>query len=162
MNLSTLRKCILFDHINGIAMNLNPPEHDVLISINSNKLKCYPSIKIDNKRFLTHRLAWMDYYSINDYYLLPKCIDHVNRNKFDYRIENLKEVSIGENNKNRDLKNDVIKYGKCVYYNDQLQKYTVKMAFDGGIQYRETFDDLVSAQKFVQNKFDLHAPWLKK
>lgn len=123
MDLSILKKCIHFDHINGTVINLFANGHSVLISKNTGKLKLsyYPRIRIDGKYYLTHRLAWMDYYSIQSYNLIPKCIDHINRNKSDYRIDNLKEVSIGENNKNRDNLTDVTKYGKCVYYNNSIQ-----------------------------------------
>lgn len=158
MKLSILKKCVHFDHINGIATNLFSTEHNVIIS-NKINLQYYPRIKIDGKNYLIHRLAWMDYYSIRTYDLLPKCIDHINRNKTDYRINNLREVSISENNKNRDKFSDVAKYGKCVYYNDIIQKYVVKIVFDNQIQYSEIFDDLTTAQHFVKIKFEIHAPW---
>ena len=162
MNLTILRKCIKFNHEKGEAIKLETDEHKVLISKIPKSAKEYPKIRIDGKYYMVHRLVWMDYYNIKEYANIPKCIDHINRNKLDYSIKNLRETSIGENNKNRNRKTDYSKYGRCVSYNDLNNTYIARMAFDGGIYYTETFDELSEAQEFVTNKFEIHAPWMIK
>lgn len=59
----------------------------------------YICLSVDKKRVLAHRLAWMFVYGEE-----PKnCLDHINRNKKDNRISNLREVSRAENNQNQSI-----------------------------------------------------------
>lgn len=56
----------------------------------------YRFIRVDDKLYTAHRLVWFyhnGYFPEND-------IDHINRNKDDNRIENLREVSRSCNNRN--------------------------------------------------------------
>lgn len=52
----------------------------------------YHSIQIDRKHYLTHHLVW--FYHHNQW---PVELDHMDRNKLNNRIENLKEVTRKEN-----------------------------------------------------------------
>lgn len=156
MNLSILRKFLKFDHELGTYEIIS----DYIKIYKSNPRDKYPMVKIYDKFYQIHRLAWMDFYNINQYKDLPKCIDHIDRNKHNFKITNLRDVTIKENNKNRYNKNDPAKYGKCVYYNEILKQYSVKMAFDGGIKYTKNFDTLTDAQNYVKEKFLEHAYWL--
>ena len=57
----------------------------------------YLEIKLQNRRYQAHRLAWLHVYGN-----WPKDqIDHVNRVRTDNRISNLREVSHKQNNQNR-------------------------------------------------------------
>ena len=88
-------------------------------------------------RILMHRAAWALYYG-----RWPSEIDHLNGIKTDNRIENLREVSHGENDQNRVWKwkpnattglpgvfynksrNDYIaKYGKNLYFRDKYEAF---------------------------------------
>ena len=54
------------------------------------------------KKYCTHRIAWLIYYGE-----WPKNeIDHINQDPTDNRIENLRDVTHAENNKNRTLQNN--------------------------------------------------------
>lgn len=55
----------------------------------------YWKIKIEGKVYSAHRLAWLYTYGY-----MPTIIDHINRNKVDNRIENLRECSISQNSHN--------------------------------------------------------------
>ena len=68
------------------------------VAMGANK-GCYMSLDIwtGNKvmHFFYHRAVWA---VVHGYF--PKVIDHINGNPYDNRIENLREVSTSENNKN--------------------------------------------------------------
>lgn len=76
----------------------------------------YVQITIKNKKYTAHRLAWLYMYGTD-----PKAqIDHVNGNKEDNRIDNLREVNNRENNQNK----TVHRNGRLVGYS--LHKNTKK------------------------------------
>lgn len=58
--------------------------------------KGYRYIGVKNKCYLAHRLAWLYIYGC----LPEKHIDHINREKSDNRIDNLREVSNSQNHWN--------------------------------------------------------------
>lgn len=65
------------------------------------KIGCgYISIRIKGRAYLAHRLAWLYVYG-----KFPKnTIDHINHNKIDNRICNLRDISLQENLKNQPLR----------------------------------------------------------
>lgn len=57
----------------------------------------YLIIKVKNKQFKAHRIAWL-----LNYGKFPNTeLDHINRNKLDNRIENLRESNRKEQNNNK-------------------------------------------------------------
>lgn len=62
----------------------------------------YIDIRIKGKKYPAHHLAWM--YMYGDF--SQKHTDHINHDKTDNRISNLREVSILENTQNRSKRKD--------------------------------------------------------
>lgn len=62
----------------------------------------YSRIKIDNKLYLVHRLAWLYYYG----YMPENHIDHIDRNPSNNRISNLREASQSCNMRNTHNRKD--------------------------------------------------------
>jgi hypothetical protein len=56
----------------------------------------YLRVSIHNKNYRVHRLIFMMFYGF-----MPKYIDHINNNRSDNRIENLREATLNENQHNR-------------------------------------------------------------
>jgi hypothetical protein len=56
----------------------------------------YYRIWVDGKSQAAHRLAWLYVYGY-----MPKILDHINRNKTDNRICNLREATVAQNVQNR-------------------------------------------------------------
>lgn len=59
----------------------------------------YLIIKVKGKQFKAHRIVWL----LNKGKFPNKELDHINRNKLDNRIENLKESNRKEQNNNKDF-----------------------------------------------------------
>jgi len=64
-----------------------------------NEARGYLQIGIGKKLYYGHRLAWLYFYG----YTPEHGLDHINQNKADNRISNLREVSVACNLKNRGL-----------------------------------------------------------
>ncbi len=84
----------------------------------------YRQIRILGKLEMAHRLAWLWYYKD----LPDKELDHINGNKLDNRISNLREVTRSEN-VNNNLK--PLKHNKCgfrgvSYYGEGVYKAQIR------------------------------------
>lgn len=75
----------------------------------------YLILKIKGMQYKAHRIAWLLYYGV--YPLLE--IDHINNNKLDNRINNLREVTRAENNYNNAHKINKDTGVVGVYYDDK-------------------------------------------
>jgi len=85
------------------------------------------------KKLLVHRLIWLMF---ND--TLPPLIDHINRNKEDNRIENLRPLSFSENARNCGNKN--LKYDLPRGVTMQKGRYKAQIKLDGKTTHIGIFD----------------------
>jgi hypothetical protein len=86
----------------------------------------YEVIRIDDKLYKSHRLAWLYVYGF-----LPKQIDHINGVKTDNRIENLRETNPSLNNQNRRNANKNSKSGfKGISWIEKSKKWRVRIMKD--------------------------------
>ena len=86
----------------------------------------YVEMMILGKRYLAHRLVWL--YKFGE--IPKKHIDHINQNKTDNRITNLREVTSAENNRNavRSKSNTPGVNGVC--YDKQNKKWVASITVD--------------------------------
>lgn len=86
----------------------------------------YARIGIDGKRYMAHRLAWFYVYGEwpNDQ------IDHINRNRSDNRLCNLRLSSQGENMQNITLPSHNTSGHKGISWDRQRQKWFAKIQHD--------------------------------
>jgi hypothetical protein len=103
----------------------------------------YVIITIDKKRYLVHRLVWLWFNGI----LPDSDIDHINRNKSDNRIENLRLASPSENGGNQDLSVRNKSGYKGVSWCKRLCKWKVKIKVRGKSIHLGYFNDILEASE---------------
>ena len=97
----------------------------------------YRCVSINNKRYLEHRIIFL----MNHGYL-PQFIDHIDCNRSNNKIENLREASIFQNNQNNPNVRSASGV-KGVYFNKKRNKYQCQLWVNGkckSVGYFENFD----------------------
>jgi hypothetical protein len=109
----------------------------------------YLRVGIRGKHYLVHRIIFMMH---NGY--MPEEADHINGNKLDNRIENLRSASKSENLRNRaSNKNNQSGY-KNVAWHKQHKKWSVTLNYDGSKHHIGYFEDLELADLVAQEARD--------
>jgi hypothetical protein len=142
----------LFDYQNGFLIrrkNSGPAlAGDVAGHISSNG---YGYVSIKNKAYLVHRIIFL--WNHGD---LPKYVDHIDRNKSNNKIENLRPASKSQNAINSKLRS-TNKSGFCgVYWNKRKAKWHVRLKIDGKSHHLGYFDCLKTAGKTYKEACKLH------
>jgi len=86
----------------------------------------YTVITIDEKKYSAHRLAFL-----YEYMRFPEEIDHINHDKLDNRICNLKEVSHKENLKNQPMRKNNTSGVSGVCWKKDCEKWVVQISANG-------------------------------
>ena len=92
----------LFTYENGKLFWKVKPNRNIVIGNEAGCIKSdgYVDIKINGKHYKAHRLIWKMLKGEEP----PKYIDHINQNKLDNNIENLREVTSSQNSLNNKAK----------------------------------------------------------
>jgi hypothetical protein len=109
-------------------------------SLSSSK---YLLVGINNKTYLVHRVIFL----LNNGYM-PKFVDHIDGNKLNNKIENLREVSNGQNRMNSKLQVNNKSNIKNVNWHKKQQKWVVQLGVEGKKLYFGAYFDL-NVAKFV-------------
>jgi len=118
-------------------------------------IRGYTIIKINNKQHCAHRLVWLHVYGV-----WPEDqIDHINHDRSDNRMANLREVTRKENSKNRVL-NINSKSGICgVNWVNRENKWRARIKSDKKDVYLGYFTDkfeAICARKSAEIKYGFH------
>lgn len=100
---------------------------------------------IDGKNYKNHRIIFLMFHGY-----LPKCIDHIDNNRSNNCIENLREATRSQNcqNSKKSIRN---KSGvKNVHWNKQTQKWQVILMINGKNKNFGYFEDLIVAESVAQ------------
>lgn len=101
----------------------------------------YKYVGINYKTYALHRLAWLYVYGY-----FPKEIDHINGNKSDNRIDNLRECTRQQNCQNRiDTKNKS-SFIRNVHWHKLAKKWQVRVQIKNKRLCLGLFDDLELAE----------------
>lgn len=101
----------------------------------------YILIRANNKSYLAHRLAW---FYINGKF--PNIIDHINRNKSDNRICNLREATKSQNQCNQKIRKNNTTGVKGVYFDKYRNKFVSELAIDNKKIFIGRFDSIELAE----------------
>ena len=124
---------------------------DRILKPRINKGYYYVSFSINNKtkNFMIHRLLAKMFIPNPNNYL---CVDHINRNRQDNRLENLRWCTKTENNQNMSIrKTNKSGYKHISWYTTQ-QRWVVKIGRNKKLLCAHTFIKLEDAVEF-RNKF---------
>lgn len=142
--IENLRRCLNYDSVTGIfywsveIKNGNVIRRrvgDVAGSID--KTKGYRRIRVNKKDYHAHRLAWVFHHG-----RWPKDqIDHINGDRGDNRIDNLRECNQSQNNANTRLKSNSTSGYKGVYWNKRRKKWSSAISVDGKFKMLGNFED---------------------
>jgi len=115
--------------------------------------KGYKEVGIKGKSYKVHRVIYMMF---NGY--LPKEIDHIDNNKANNRIENLRDATSSQNNCNQKLKSNNTSGYKGVSWCKYKEKWTVRVTKNKKVKQIGYFDDLELASLVAieaRNKYHL-------
>lgn len=95
----------------------------------------YIQIMVDGRRIYAHRLAWL-YVHGN---FPPEEIDHINRQKDDNRIANLRPATVAQNQKNRSVNSNNASGRKGIYWYKRDNKWMAQARLNGKRHYLGVF-----------------------
>jgi len=86
----------------------------------------YVRIGIDGQNYKLHRIIFLYHKGY-----MPKLIDHINGDRYDNRIENLREANTYQNRQNSRIYSTSKSGVKNVYWNSSMNKWRVSMHING-------------------------------
>jgi len=104
MTQSRLKELFRYDKNSGLFYWIKRTSNRIKVGDIAGNLSAdgYIEIRLDKKLYKAHRLAWLYVYGA-----LPMLnIDHINHNKTDNRIENLRDVTFQKNSQNTKMHKD--------------------------------------------------------
>lgn len=115
----------------------------------------YRYITINGKRYAEHRLAW--FYVHGE---MPKhLIDHINHDRADNRLANLRQVTVSENARNRAKNTNSRTQEVGIWYNKRTHKYIAQIRLHGKKVFQRAFDnveDAITARKLRAKELGFH------
>lgn len=104
----------------------------------------YCSVFVQRKQYLRHRLIWVMF---NGFW--PKCLDHIDGDKGNDRIENLREATMSQNLGNTKIrKNNKTGYkGVCLKVKGNYRRYCAQINVNGKVRNLGYFRDPIEAHE---------------
>jgi hypothetical protein len=111
----------------------------------------YVKMRVDDKKYMAHRLIWKMFNKDFE----TGTLDHINNNRSDNRIENLRIATHSENTRNAVLRKDNTSGVKGVNWNKRDMRWTASIRVNGKRKALGNFKDLALATEFVQLARDM-------
>lgn len=97
----------------------------------------YINVEIDNKSYKVHRLVFMYHHGY-----FPSRIDHIDGNRFNNKIENLREVTASQNAQNSKFRKSNTSGHKNVSFDKRNKRWRVMVRVNGVNKSFGYYDDL--------------------
>jgi hypothetical protein len=109
--------------------------------------KCdnYLKVSINKVPYRLHRLIFLMHHGY-----MPEYVDHIDGNTFNNRIENLRQCTMQENNRNQKLKPNNTSGYKNVTWSKSAKKWQVGFMINNNYKHIGTFADLELADLVAQ------------
>lgn len=114
----------------------------------------YIQVRLHNRLYRAHRLIWMLVYGES-----PNRIDHVNGDREDNRLSNLRKVSSSENSKNQRLRDDNKSGCAGVNWHSRTKRWIAQIRDRTKYVYLGCFvelSDAIAARKQAEKTFGYH------
>lgn len=115
----------------------------------------YRHVEIGRRKFLSHRIVWALVYGV-----WPEgFIDHIDHNRMNNKISNLRVVTRVENNRNASLRADNTSGAVGVRWHKNSRKWEARVGVSGRLHYLglfAKFDDAVLARKLADQEVGYH------
>lgn len=140
INQNYLKDILSYDPETGVFTWIVSPTNSIQVNSQAGTLhdSGYIKISIGNKCYRAHRLAWL--YVHGEW--PAKFIDHINGNRSDNRLCNLRQATPGENKHNQTAPINNTSGFKGVTWHKQQKKWNVKMKINKKRINIGSFDDL--------------------
>ncbi len=153
----TLKKYFTYDHITGGFLRvIRTGKRDKIGDAAVNHSRGYKSLNLLGESYLAHRMAWLYVYGKEP----SGHIDHIDHNRSNNAIINLRDIPEEENFKNQSTyKNN--KSGYCgIFYEKDRKKYKAYIKHNGkniNLGRFSDIDDAISARKKAETEHGYHS-----
>lgn len=111
----------------------------------------YLQVSIQKKKYYVHRLIFLYHFGF-----LPESVDHIDGDKNNNRIENLRAASLHQNNYNVKTPKSNKSGVKNVHWNKKNNNWNVTLAANNKSMYFGSFDDLELAALVAEEARNLY------
>lgn len=129
-----LKYFLSYDPETGVFKWANSPNYNIKSGDTARNItvKGYARIRLNKKHFFLHRVAWFFYYGS-----WPDClIDHINGDRADNRISNLREASFSENARSKGIqKNNKTGYKGISKVKGCYSRFSARIVLPSGLKY---------------------------
>ena len=115
----------------------------------STKHHRYARVIIDGKDYKLHRIVFLYHHGY-----LPDIIDHINGDRYDNRIENLREANTYQNRQNSRIYSTSKSGVKNVYWAENCQKWRVVISINGKKKDFGMYTDIEEAKQVATSMRD--------
>lgn len=111
----------------------------------------YIEMRVDKTRILAHRLAWLYTYGY-----IPQIIDHIDGNKQNNKICNLREATHKTNAYNSKIRSDNKSGVRCVSWDKTRNSWEIRLKIDGKLKHYGNYKYLDDAKEAADKIRMLH------
>jgi hypothetical protein len=147
-----LKKLLIYDPDTGVFVNriTRNPRAPIGAIAGTDHPDGYRHMKIDRKCYLSHRLAWLYIYGEWP----KKQLDHINGDRKDNRIENLRLVCNKQNSENQTLHVNNTSGYRGVTWDKSAQKWMAQIRHNNVRKFIGRYESLKEAANAAKNARD--------